>query len=144
MAVEATNHDYPEEIDDQLTSFDSSVSSVKTMLEKLMSIPRNEQPQKVDTLTLGFTDILPSTNNRAILRTVRQRQKEWWFYLREGWDVCRSLWSITCLPFHIYYYWGHSTSISFRNALLLLNVKLLLTAQPFGSSQVGSDVCLHT
>lgn len=50
MAAEHRNEDYPEEIDDQLTSFDSSVSSVKTMLEKLMSIPRNEQPQKV-----GFT-----------------------------------------------------------------------------------------
>lgn len=47
MAVARGNADYPEEIDDQLTNFDSSVSSVKTMLEKLMSIPRNEQPQKV-------------------------------------------------------------------------------------------------
>lgn len=47
MAVARGNEDYPEEIDDQLTNFDSSVSSVKTMLEKLMSIPRNEQPQKV-------------------------------------------------------------------------------------------------
>lgn len=51
MAAEHRNEDYPEEIDEQLTSFDSSVSSVKTMLEKLMSIPRNEQPQKV-----GFTN----------------------------------------------------------------------------------------
>lgn len=47
MAAEHRNEDYPEEIDDQLTSFDSSVSSVKTMLEKLMSIPKNVQPQKV-------------------------------------------------------------------------------------------------
>lgn len=47
MAAARGNEDYPEEIDDQLASFDSSVSSVKTMLEKLMSIPRNEQPQKV-------------------------------------------------------------------------------------------------
>lgn len=41
------NEDYPEEIDDQLKNFDSSVSSVKTMLEKLMSNSRNEQPHKV-------------------------------------------------------------------------------------------------
>lgn len=47
MAVARGNEDYPEEIDDQLTNFGSSVSSVKTMLEKLMSIPRTEQPQKV-------------------------------------------------------------------------------------------------
>lgn len=47
MAVARGGEDYPEEIDDQLTNFDASVSSVKTMLEKLMSIPRNEQPQKV-------------------------------------------------------------------------------------------------
>lgn len=47
MAVARGNEDYPEEIDDQLTNFESSVSSVKTMLEKLMLIPRNEHPQKV-------------------------------------------------------------------------------------------------
>lgn len=68
MAVARGNEDYPEEIDDQLTNFDASVSSVKTMLEKLMSIPRHEQPRKVgffffphseNTLVLIiFTDIL--------------------------------------------------------------------------------------
>lgn len=47
MAAEYKNGDYPEEIDEQLTSFDSSVSSVKIMLGKLMSIPRNEQQQNV-------------------------------------------------------------------------------------------------
>lgn len=43
MAEARASEDYPEEIDDQLANFDSSVSSVKTMLEKLMSIPRKEQ-----------------------------------------------------------------------------------------------------
>lgn len=47
MAADSRNEDYPEEIDDQLTGFDSSVSAVKTMLEKLLSMPRNELPQKV-------------------------------------------------------------------------------------------------
>lgn len=47
MAADSRNEDYPEEIDDQLTGFDSSVSDVKTMLEKLLSMPRNELPQKV-------------------------------------------------------------------------------------------------
>lgn len=48
MAADGTNEDYPHEIDEQLTSFDSSVTAVKTMLEKLMSMPRNELLQKVD------------------------------------------------------------------------------------------------
>lgn len=48
MAADSRNEDYPHEIDEQLTGFDSSVSSVKTMLEKLISMPRNELLQKVD------------------------------------------------------------------------------------------------
>lgn len=39
--------DYPHEIDEQLTCFDSSVTSVKTILEQLMSMPRNDLLQKV-------------------------------------------------------------------------------------------------
>lgn len=69
MAAECKNGDYPEEIDEQLTSFDSSVSSVKMMLGKLMSIPRNEQQQQKVAFSLKtkcqhapirnrFTDIL--------------------------------------------------------------------------------------
>lgn len=42
------NEDYPAEIDEQLTGFDSSASGVKTMLDKLISMPRNELLQKVD------------------------------------------------------------------------------------------------
>ena len=47
MAVDIGTEDYPHEIDEQLTGFDSSVCSVKTMLEKLMSMPRNDLSQKV-------------------------------------------------------------------------------------------------
>lgn len=47
MAADSRNEDYPHEIDEQLTGFDSSVSSVKTMLDKLISMPRNELLQKV-------------------------------------------------------------------------------------------------
>lgn len=47
MAADSRTEDYPHEIDDQLTAFDSSVSSVKSMLDKLMSMPRNELLQKV-------------------------------------------------------------------------------------------------
>lgn len=48
MAAEMRNEDYPAEIDEQLTGFDSSASGVKTMLDKLISMPRNELLQKVD------------------------------------------------------------------------------------------------
>lgn len=47
MAGDSRTEDYPHEIDEQLTGFDSSVSSVNTVLEKLMSMPRNELLQKV-------------------------------------------------------------------------------------------------
>lgn len=44
--------DYPHEIDEQLTGFDSSVTSVKTILEQLMSMPRNDLLQKVGLILL--------------------------------------------------------------------------------------------
>ncbi len=47
MAAGSRTEDYPYEIDEQLSGFDSSVSSVKTMLEKLMAMPRNELLQTV-------------------------------------------------------------------------------------------------
>lgn len=47
MAAGAVTEDYPQEIDEQLTTFDSSVNAVKTMLEKLMSMSRNDLMQKV-------------------------------------------------------------------------------------------------
>lgn len=48
MAADMRNEDYPTEIDEQLTGFDSSATAVKTMLDKLISMPRNELLQKVD------------------------------------------------------------------------------------------------
>ncbi|XP_018517036.1 nuclear nucleic acid-binding protein C1D [Lates calcarifer] len=54
----APSEDYPHEIDEQLTSFDSSVSSVKTMLEKLMSMPRNDLLQKLDPLDQAKLDLM--------------------------------------------------------------------------------------
>lgn len=47
MAGDMKTEDYPHEIDEQLTGFDSSVSEIKTMLEKLMAMPRNDLLQKV-------------------------------------------------------------------------------------------------
>ncbi|KAM7408368.1 hypothetical protein PAMA_002198 [Pampus argenteus] len=58
MAADSKPEDYPYEIDEQLTGFDSSVSSVKTMLEKLMSMPRNDLLQKLDPLDQAKLDLM--------------------------------------------------------------------------------------
>ncbi|XP_034538387.1 nuclear nucleic acid-binding protein C1D [Notolabrus celidotus] len=58
MAGEIGAEDYPHEIDEQLTGFNSSVSSVQTMLEKLMSMPRNELLQKLDPLDQAKLDLM--------------------------------------------------------------------------------------
>lgn len=47
MAADRKTEDFPHEIEEQLTGFDSSVSSVKAMLDKLMSVPRSDLLQKV-------------------------------------------------------------------------------------------------
>ena len=46
MAAE-DGQDYPTEIAEQLTDFESSVTSVNTMLQKMLSVPRNDQLLKV-------------------------------------------------------------------------------------------------
>ncbi|XP_026212762.1 nuclear nucleic acid-binding protein C1D [Anabas testudineus] len=58
MAADNKAEDYPHEIDEQLTAFDSSVSSVKTMFEKLMSMPRNDLLQKLDPLDQAKLDLM--------------------------------------------------------------------------------------
>uniref|UniRef100_A0A8C6WW80 Nuclear nucleic acid-binding protein C1D n=1 Tax=Neogobius melanostomus TaxID=47308 RepID=A0A8C6WW80_9GOBI len=58
MAGDARNEDYPYEIDDQLTAFDSSVSNVKSMLETLISMPRNDLLQKLDPLDQAKLDLM--------------------------------------------------------------------------------------
>lgn len=58
MAEEVRNEDYPYEIDEQLTGFDSSVSTVKSMLETLMSMPRNDLLQKLDPLDQAKLDLM--------------------------------------------------------------------------------------
>ncbi|XP_029305875.1 nuclear nucleic acid-binding protein C1D [Cottoperca gobio] len=58
MAAESRTEDYPDEIDEQLTGFDASVSSVKTMLGKLMAMPRNDLLQKLDPLDQAKLDLM--------------------------------------------------------------------------------------
>nr|XP_057914640.1 nuclear nucleic acid-binding protein C1D [Doryrhamphus excisus]XP_057914641.1 nuclear nucleic acid-binding protein C1D [Doryrhamphus excisus] len=58
MAADDMTDDYPNEIDEQLKGFDSSVSAVKTMLDKLMSVPRNDQQQKLDPLDQAKLDLM--------------------------------------------------------------------------------------
>ncbi|TDH01502.1 hypothetical protein EPR50_G00181170 [Perca flavescens] len=58
MAADSRTEDYPHEIDEQLKCFDSSISSIKTMLEKLMSMPRNDLLQKLDPLDQAKLDLM--------------------------------------------------------------------------------------
>ncbi|KAJ0005204.1 hypothetical protein NQD34_011418 [Periophthalmus magnuspinnatus] len=58
MAENASNEDYPHEIDEQLTGFDSAVSSVKNMLDTLISMPRNDLLQKLDPLDQAKLDLM--------------------------------------------------------------------------------------
>ncbi|XP_060943331.1 nuclear nucleic acid-binding protein C1D [Limanda limanda] len=55
MAMET--EDYPQEIDEQLTSFDSSTTSVKTMLEQLMSMNKGDL-EKLDPLDQAKLDLV--------------------------------------------------------------------------------------
>ncbi|XP_039995781.1 nuclear nucleic acid-binding protein C1D [Xiphias gladius] len=58
MAADIRTEDYPHEIDEQLAGFDDSVRSVKTMLDKLMSMPRNDPLQKLDPLDQAKLDLM--------------------------------------------------------------------------------------
>ncbi|CAM9302858.1 unnamed protein product, partial [Lampetra planeri] len=58
MSAGSRAEDYPQEIDDQLKDFDSSVSSVKTMLDKLMSMSRNDLLQNLDPLDQAKLDLM--------------------------------------------------------------------------------------
>ncbi|XP_033469770.1 nuclear nucleic acid-binding protein C1D [Epinephelus lanceolatus] len=58
MAANSRAEDYPHEISEQLAGFDSSVSSVKTMIEKLMSMPRNDLLEKLDPLDQAKLDLM--------------------------------------------------------------------------------------
>ncbi|XP_034040613.1 nuclear nucleic acid-binding protein C1D [Thalassophryne amazonica] len=58
MADNNRTEDYPFDIDEQLKRFDSSVVSVKDMLDTLMSMPRNELLQKLDPLEQAKLDLM--------------------------------------------------------------------------------------
>uniref|UniRef100_A0A3P8UEL5 Nuclear nucleic acid-binding protein C1D n=1 Tax=Cynoglossus semilaevis TaxID=244447 RepID=A0A3P8UEL5_CYNSE len=58
MAAGSRTEDFPHEIEEQLTSFDASVSSVKTMLEQLISMPRNDLVEKLGPLDQAKLDLM--------------------------------------------------------------------------------------
>ncbi|CAG6016501.1 unnamed protein product [Menidia menidia] len=58
MATGGGIDDYPHEIDEQLTSFNSSVDAVKTVLDKLTLMPRNELSEKLDPLDQAKLDLM--------------------------------------------------------------------------------------
>lgn len=122
MAADIRTEDYPHEIDEQLTTFDSSVSSVKSMLEKLMSMPRNELMQKVGSIK---TDKLGCNTVSVISSTVLLCCC--YAQIRGSCQV-----PLFCVVMPFRSIWGS------------LDQSALLTAGSFGSSQTGSDVCLHS
>lgn len=58
MAEDGSAEDYPHEIDEQLKGFESSVSSVTTMLQTLMGMNRNDLLQKVGNYTESYYQLL--------------------------------------------------------------------------------------
>lgn len=58
MAGDTRRDDYPHEIDEQLSGFNSSVSATQTMLEKFLKMPRNDLLQKLDPLDQAKLDLM--------------------------------------------------------------------------------------
>ncbi|XP_070697228.1 LOW QUALITY PROTEIN: nuclear nucleic acid-binding protein C1D [Pempheris klunzingeri] len=75
MAEDCRTEDYPHEIDEQLTGFDSSVSSVKAMIEKLMSMSRNDLLQKLDPLDQAKLDLMSAYTLNSLF---------WMYLLTQG------------------------------------------------------------
>lgn len=58
MAEDTPAEDYPTEIEEQLTGFESSVASVNSMVQTVLSMPRNELMQKLDPLEQAKLDLM--------------------------------------------------------------------------------------
>ncbi|XP_061600745.1 nuclear nucleic acid-binding protein C1D [Cololabis saira] len=58
MAAESMAEDYPQEIDEQLSSFSSSLGSVQSMVEKLVNMSRTDALQKLDPLDQAKLDLM--------------------------------------------------------------------------------------
>ncbi|NP_001135361.1 nuclear nucleic acid-binding protein C1D [Salmo salar] len=58
MAEDIPVEDYPTEIEEQLTGFESSVGTVNNMVQTILSMPRNELVQKLDPLEQAKLDLM--------------------------------------------------------------------------------------
>uniref|UniRef100_A0A4W5RZT9 Nuclear nucleic acid-binding protein C1D n=1 Tax=Hucho hucho TaxID=62062 RepID=A0A4W5RZT9_9TELE len=58
MAEDIPVEDYPTEIEEQLTGFESSVGAVNNMVQTILSMPRNELVQKLDPLEQAKMDLM--------------------------------------------------------------------------------------
>ncbi|XP_055724059.1 nuclear nucleic acid-binding protein C1D-like [Salvelinus fontinalis] len=58
MAEDIPVEDYPTEIKEQLTGFESSVGGVNNMVQTILSMPRNELVQKLDPLEQAKLDLM--------------------------------------------------------------------------------------
>ncbi|CAL8258785.1 unnamed protein product [Lota lota] len=54
----SAEEDYPSEIQEQLTGFETSVGSINSMLQTMMSMPRNDLLQKLDPLDQAKLDLM--------------------------------------------------------------------------------------
>ncbi|XP_055745595.1 nuclear nucleic acid-binding protein C1D-like [Salvelinus fontinalis] len=58
MAEDIHVEDYPTEIEEQLTGFESSVGAVNNMVQTVISMPRNELVQRLDPLEQAKLDLM--------------------------------------------------------------------------------------
>ncbi|XP_064780483.1 nuclear nucleic acid-binding protein C1D [Oncorhynchus masou masou] len=58
MAEDIPMEDYPTEIEEQLTGFESSVGAVNNMVQTIISMPRNELVKKLDPLEQAKLDLM--------------------------------------------------------------------------------------
>ncbi|XP_052350013.1 nuclear nucleic acid-binding protein C1D isoform X2 [Oncorhynchus keta] len=58
MAEDIPVEDYPTEIEEQLTGFESSVGAVNNMVQTILSMPRNELVKKLDPLEQAKLDLM--------------------------------------------------------------------------------------
>ncbi|KAJ3610931.1 hypothetical protein NHX12_023021 [Muraenolepis orangiensis] len=75
MAEEFLAEDYPTEIEEQLTGFESSVGSISSMLQTMVAMPRNDLQQKLDPLEQAKLDLMSAYTLNSLF---------WMFLVTQG------------------------------------------------------------
>ncbi|XP_038831000.1 nuclear nucleic acid-binding protein C1D-like isoform X2 [Salvelinus namaycush] len=66
MAEDIHVEDYPTEIEEQLTGFESSVGAVNNMVQTVISMPRNELVQRLDPLEQAKLDLMSAYSPNSL------------------------------------------------------------------------------